>query len=120
MCEEALKHQGVLGNMILIEEFNCQLFPFEADVVSMEIPEVFRYELINNPYSVTENLYAVMFHSLFNSSKVFPNQKNCMLLLSKHSSYLCCSVKEGCNVANTSNFLLFYFQFLDNSIDMIK
>lgn len=30
--------------MILIEEFNCQLFPFDSDVVSMEIPEVFRYE----------------------------------------------------------------------------
>lgn len=42
LCEEALKHQGVLGN-ILIEEFNCQLFPFDSDVVSMEIPEVFRY-----------------------------------------------------------------------------
>lgn len=31
--------------MILIEEFNCQLFPFDSDVVSMEIPEVFRYEI---------------------------------------------------------------------------
>lgn len=43
LCEERLKHAGVFGSMGLVEEFRCELFPFDSDVVSMEISDVFRY-----------------------------------------------------------------------------
>lgn len=38
---ERLKHKGVFGSVMLIDEFRCQLFPFDSDVVSMEISEAF-------------------------------------------------------------------------------
>ncbi|XP_066144491.1 vacuolar protein sorting-associated protein 33A [Euwallacea fornicatus] len=62
LCEEALKHQGVFGNMIFIEEFNCQLFPFDSDVVSMEIPEVFReFNIENDPTYIYQTAQAIIF-----------------------------------------------------------
>ncbi|KAL1501547.1 hypothetical protein ABEB36_006849 [Hypothenemus hampei] len=61
LCEEALKHQGVYGNMIFIEEFKCELFPFDSDVVSMEIPEVFReYTIENDPTYIYQTAQAIM------------------------------------------------------------
>ncbi|CAG9770251.1 unnamed protein product [Ceutorhynchus assimilis] len=62
LCEEALKHQGVFGNMIFIEEFKCQLFPFDSDVVSMEIAEVFRECTIeNDPTYIYQTAQAIIF-----------------------------------------------------------
>ncbi|KAH1011596.1 hypothetical protein HUJ04_000929 [Dendroctonus ponderosae] len=62
LCEEALKHQGVYGNMIFIEEFKCQLIPFDSDVVSMEIPEVFReYTIENDPTYIYQTAQAIIF-----------------------------------------------------------
>lgn len=42
LCMERLKHKGVYGSLFLVEELKCDLFPFDSDLVSMEIPEVFR------------------------------------------------------------------------------
>lgn len=62
LCEEALKHQGVYGDMIFIEEFKCQLFPFDSDVVSMEISEVFREHTIeNDPTYIFQTAQAIIF-----------------------------------------------------------
>ncbi|XP_050292813.1 vacuolar protein sorting-associated protein 33A [Anthonomus grandis grandis] len=62
LCEETLKRQGVYGNMIFIEEFNCQLFPFDADVISMEISEVFRECTIeNDPSYIYQTAQAIIF-----------------------------------------------------------
>lgn len=41
LCENKLKHDGVYGSLT-IEEFNCILFPFDSDLLSMEIPEVLK------------------------------------------------------------------------------
>ncbi|KAG5900565.1 hypothetical protein JTB14_022872 [Gonioctena quinquepunctata] len=50
LCMERLKHKGVFGSVMLIDEFECHLFPFDADVMSMEIPEVYReYTIENDP-----------------------------------------------------------------------
>lgn len=42
LCTERLKHKGVFGSIVSIEELKWHLFPYDSDVVSMEIPEVFR------------------------------------------------------------------------------
>lgn len=43
LCTERLKHKGVYGSLIHVEEFSCHLFPFDSDLISMETPEVFRF-----------------------------------------------------------------------------
>lgn len=42
LCTERLKHKGVFGSLMHVEEFRCHMFPFDSDLISMEIPEVFR------------------------------------------------------------------------------
>lgn len=42
LCMERLKHKGVFGSVIMIDEFRCQLFPIDADVISMEISEAYK------------------------------------------------------------------------------
>lgn len=39
---ERLKHKGVFGSVTLIDEFRCQLFPVDSDIISMEISEAYR------------------------------------------------------------------------------
>lgn len=43
LCTERLKHKGVYGSLMNVEEFACHLFPFDSDLISMERPEVFRF-----------------------------------------------------------------------------
>lgn len=42
LCTERLIHKGVYGSLNMVDELKCYLFPFDSDLVSMEIPEVFR------------------------------------------------------------------------------
>nr|CAH7720426.1 unnamed protein product [Callosobruchus chinensis] len=62
LCMERLKHKGVFGSVILIDEFKCQLFPFESDVVSMEITEVFReYNMENDPTYLYQTAQVIIY-----------------------------------------------------------
>ncbi|KAJ3651189.1 hypothetical protein Zmor_017242 [Zophobas morio] len=62
LCMERLKHIGVFGSINLVEEFRCELFPFDADVVSMEISDVFReYTLENDPTYLYQTAQAIIF-----------------------------------------------------------
>ncbi|XP_044261509.1 vacuolar protein sorting-associated protein 33A [Tribolium madens] len=62
LCLERLKHNGVYGSVSLVEEFRCELFPFDSDVVSMEISEVFReYTLENDPTYLYQTAQAIIF-----------------------------------------------------------
>lgn len=42
LCTKRLEHSGMYGSLTSIEEFRCDLFPFDSDLVSMEIPEVYK------------------------------------------------------------------------------
>lgn len=37
-----LQNRGVFGNFTLIEEFACDLFPFDSDLMSMELESTFK------------------------------------------------------------------------------
>ncbi|KAJ8946448.1 hypothetical protein NQ318_014436 [Aromia moschata] len=66
LCMERLKHNGVFGSVMLIEEFKCQLFPFDSDVVSMEISEVFReYTIENDPTYLYQTAQAILYLQKF-------------------------------------------------------
>ncbi|KAF7278698.1 hypothetical protein GWI33_008076 [Rhynchophorus ferrugineus] len=62
LCVDALKQKGMLGNIIFIEEFKCQIFPFESDVMSMEIAEVFKeYVIENDPTYIYQTAQVIIF-----------------------------------------------------------
>lgn len=42
LCENQLKSKGVLGSFTVIDDYKCYLFPFEKDLLSMELPELYR------------------------------------------------------------------------------
>lgn len=42
LCENQLKTKGVYGNFQIIDDFKCQLFPLERDLLSMEYPDCFK------------------------------------------------------------------------------
>ncbi|KAL7287732.1 hypothetical protein TKK_0018117 [Trichogramma kaykai] len=60
LCEKKLQNRGVFGNFTLIEEFSCDLFPFDSDLVSMELSDAYReFYLDNDPtclYQVAQAL----------------------------------------------------------------
>ncbi|XP_063978837.1 vacuolar protein sorting-associated protein 33A [Diachasmimorpha longicaudata] len=50
LCEKKLQNRGVFGSFTLIEEFPCDLFPFDSDLVSMELSQTYKeYFLENDP-----------------------------------------------------------------------
>ncbi|GJQ85374.1 car [Trypoxylus dichotomus] len=62
LCINKLEHNGIKGSLKTIEEFNCHFFPFDSDLLSMEIPEVFReYHLENDPSSLYQVAQSIFF-----------------------------------------------------------
>lgn len=63
LCEKKLQNRGVFGNFTLIEEFSCDLFPFDCDLVSMEINNAYReFYLENDPsclYQVAQAIQSI-------------------------------------------------------------
>ncbi|XP_049767289.1 vacuolar protein sorting-associated protein 33A [Schistocerca serialis cubense] len=50
LCEKWLKNRGVFGNFTWIEEFPCDLFPFDNDLMSMELESAFKeYQVEHDP-----------------------------------------------------------------------
>lgn len=61
ICRNHLQHSGILGSVIL-QEFKCDFFPFDSDLISMEIPEVFReVYLENDPTYLYQTAQGLMF-----------------------------------------------------------
>lgn len=46
LCEKSLMNKGVFGNCF-IEEFSCELFPFDNDLLSMENEYAFKVSFIS-------------------------------------------------------------------------
>ena len=45
---QKLQNRGVFGSFTLIEEFPCDLFPFDSDLVSMELSHTFKEFFLEN------------------------------------------------------------------------
>nr|CAD7427329.1 unnamed protein product [Timema monikensis] len=60
VCEKFLMTKGVFGTLTFIEEFACNLFPFDSDLMSMELEDAYKeYHLENDPtclYQVAESV----------------------------------------------------------------
>ncbi|XP_076230818.1 vacuolar protein sorting-associated protein 33A [Calliopsis andreniformis] len=63
LCQKKLQNRGVFGSFTLIEEFKCDLFPFDNDLLSMELCGSFKeFHLENDPTSLYQVAQAI--HSL--------------------------------------------------------
>ncbi|KAI5707103.1 vacuolar protein sorting-associated protein 33A isoform X1 [Diaphorina citri] len=61
LCEQRLQENGVLGNFNIIEAFTCNLFPFDNDLVSMEMELAYReYHLEKDPTCLYEVAQAII------------------------------------------------------------
>ncbi|KAK4877889.1 hypothetical protein RN001_010395 [Aquatica leii] len=61
LCRKRLEHSGMFGSLSSIEEFKCDFFPFDSDLISMELPEVYRdYYLENDPTSLYQVAQAII------------------------------------------------------------
>ncbi|XP_031836624.1 vacuolar protein sorting-associated protein 33A [Nomia melanderi] len=63
LCQKKLQNRGVFGSFTLIEEFKCDLFPFDNDLLSMELSGAFKeFHLENDPTCLYQVAQAI--HSL--------------------------------------------------------
>ncbi|KAF5297028.1 hypothetical protein FQA39_LY12242 [Lamprigera yunnana] len=61
LCIKRLEHSGMFGSLTSIEEFKCDFFPFDSDLISMELPEVYKdYYLENDPTSLYQVAQSIM------------------------------------------------------------
>lgn len=63
LCQKKLQNRGVFGSFTLIEEFKCDLFPFDNDLLSMELSASFKeFHLENDPtclYQVAQAIHGL-------------------------------------------------------------
>ena len=52
----SLQNRGVFGNFTLIEEFACDLFPFDSDLMSMELESAFK---VRSPVHMYDSYFSV-------------------------------------------------------------
>lgn len=50
LCEKHLTNRGVINNLT-IQEFKCDIFPFDSDVMSLELQNDFRYSIPYTTYT---------------------------------------------------------------------
>nr|XP_018896974.1 PREDICTED: vacuolar protein sorting-associated protein 33A [Bemisia tabaci] len=61
LCEQILKNRGVYGNFTFIEEFACTIFPFDYDLLSMELDSAFKeLHLESDPSYMYQAAQAIM------------------------------------------------------------
>uniref|UniRef100_A0A1B6E3U9 Vacuolar protein sorting-associated protein 33A n=1 Tax=Clastoptera arizonana TaxID=38151 RepID=A0A1B6E3U9_9HEMI len=61
LCEKRLQNVGVFGSLTTVEELTCELFPFDNDLVSMELENSFKeYYLENDPTCLFQAAQAIM------------------------------------------------------------
>lgn len=63
LCQKKLQNRGVFGSFTLIKEFKCELFPFDSDLLSMELNGSFKeFYLENDPtclYQVAQAIHGL-------------------------------------------------------------
>ncbi|CAD6239032.1 GSCOCG00008613001-RA-CDS [Cotesia congregata] len=125
LCKKKLENRGVLGSFTLIEEFVCDLFPFDNDLISMELNETFKeFHLENDPTCLYQVALAIQrLQKLYGkiskisgrgpaASKVW----NLLKRLNREEEEKDISSYRGINTAVKINQLL----LIDRSVDLLS
>jgi len=67
ICQRVLEGQGVYGNFCSFHQFHLDLIPFDNDVLSMELPSMYKHFLLDNDKSIVHFISKSIMHlqSLF-------------------------------------------------------
>ncbi|KAF2069320.1 hypothetical protein CYY_009357 [Polysphondylium violaceum] len=67
ICQRVLEGQGVYGNFRSFHQFHLDLIPFDNDVLSMELPSMYKHFLLDNDKSIIHFIAKSIMHlqSLF-------------------------------------------------------
>lgn len=61
MCKKILKHGRMYGSLSLKEDFRCLLFPYDSDLITLELPDCFReFYLDGDPTSLYQIAQSVV------------------------------------------------------------
>lgn len=59
LCEKHLQDRGVFGSFATIGAFACEIYPVDSDLLSMELPNVYKYIINENSFGVLIILFLV-------------------------------------------------------------
>ncbi|XP_076622166.1 vacuolar protein sorting-associated protein 33A [Colletes latitarsis] len=121
VCLKELQNRGVFGSFTLIEEFKCDLFPFDNDLLSMELSGSFKeFHLENDPTSLYQVAQAI--HGLQKLYGKIPKvtgrgcAANKVWELLKRLS----REEEEIKATSTQSTTIEYLLLLDRSIDLLS
>jgi len=75
ICEQILEDEHVLGHITTVGEFNIGLIPLDGDVLSLEMPDMFKQCYVDGDTS-SLNLIAQSLHKVQSLYGVIPNVKS--------------------------------------------
>lgn len=120
LCEQRLQENGVLGNFNIIEAFACNLFPFENDLVSMEMELAYReYHLEKDPACLYEVAQAIItLQNLYGIIPRISGKGSCVQQVWDLVKRLSLEPKEPCvkqcNTSQISQLIL-----IDRNVDLL-
>lgn len=121
LCQKKLQNRGVFGSFTLIEEFKCDLFPFDNDLLSMELSGSFKeFHLENDPTCLYQVAQAIQgLQKLYGKiSKVTgrgPAASKVWELLERLSRE-----EEDSRAISTSSVTIEHLLLLDRSVDLLS
>lgn len=121
LCEKKLQNRGVFGNFTLIEEFPCDLFPIDNDLVSMELSNAYReFYLENDPtclYQVAQALQSMqrLYGKIPRVTGRGPAASKVWDLMQRLSRE-----EEDTKMSNTQTPVIEHLLLLDRSVDLLS
>lgn len=121
LCQKKLQNRGVFGSFTLLEEFKCDLFPFDNDLLSMELAGSFKeFCLENDPTSLYQVAQAIQnLQRLYGKiSKVTgrgPAASKVWELLERLNKE-----EEDNKTVSTSPVVIEHLLLLDRSVDLLS
>ncbi|XP_033333810.1 vacuolar protein sorting-associated protein 33A [Megalopta genalis] len=121
LCQKKLQNRGVFGSFTLIEEFKCDLFPFDSDLLSMELSGAFKeFHLENDPtclYQVAQAIHGLqrIYGKIPKITGRGPAASKVWELLEKLNRE-----EEDNKATSTQSTIIEHLLLLDRSVDLLS
>lgn len=121
LCQKKLQNRGVFGSFTLIEEFKCDLFPFDNDLLSMELSGSFKeFYLENDPtclYQVAQAIQGLqkLYGKISRITGRGPAASKVWELLQRLNRE-----EEDNKAVSTSSVAIEHLLLLDRSVDLLS
>ncbi|XP_065201520.1 vacuolar protein sorting-associated protein 33A [Planococcus citri] len=123
LCEEFLKNKGVYGSFATVQQISgCILFPFDNDLVSMELESAFReYYVDSDPTCVYQVAKAVkILQDIYGPIKRISGKGNAAQQVMKLLNKLDKEPSSSSSVKNSSSVQIDQLILIDRGIDLLS